>query len=91
MESDDWVDGGVRETCRDLVNIIGRDLVGGVRATGITSFSFCRILGNRIAWFINIVVCLILAVIHSYKLKASLGTAFFSQVVGQLGFFRKSP
>jgi len=49
VESDDWVDGGVRETCRDLVNIIGRDLVGGVRATGITSFSFCRILGNRIA------------------------------------------
>ena len=46
MESDDWVDGGVREACRDLVNIIGRDIVGGVRATGITSFSFCRILGN---------------------------------------------
>ena len=66
MESDDWVDGGVRETCRDLVNIIGRDIVGGVRATGITSFSFCRILGNRIAWFINIVVFLIVSVMHYF-------------------------
>ena len=66
MESDDWVGGGVREACRDLVNIIGRDIVGGVRATGITSFLCCRIPGNRIAWFINIVVFLIVSVMHYF-------------------------